>query len=360
MAFARAALLPACGIAVLLASCRPVEEAPPELVRPVRTVTVEKGSGGETATLTGQIAAQEEVSLAFRVGGRMIERSVNVGDLVKAGQIIARVEADPAQNALQAARADVAAAAGQLAEARLAFDRQQAMLERGVTPRAMFDRAQQERQTAQARVDAAQARLNNARDQLSYTELVADSAGSVTEVGAEPGEVVAAGRMIVQLARKGGRDAVFAVPARLIQAAPLDPVVKVSLSTDASVRATGRVREVAPQADPVTRTFRVRVGLGDPPEAMRLGSTVNGTIHLGETAGIEIPASALTAANGRSAVWIVDPASNTVSLRNIDVQRYGIAGVEVAQGLEPDDIVVTAGVQALRPGQKVRLLQAAQ
>jgi RND family efflux transporter MFP subunit len=212
--------------------------------------------------------------------------------------------------------------------------------------------------TAQAQVDSAHAQLNTAREQLSYTELVADSAGSVTARGAEPGEVVAAGRMIVQVARQGGRDAVFDVPARVLQAAPPDPEVAVALAMDPSVRTVGRVREVAPQADPVTRTFQIRVGLTDPPEAMRLGSTVTGAIHLGGTEGIEIPASALTEANRQPAVWVVDPVTSTVSLRNVDVLRHDLASVVVSQGLEPDEIVVTAGVQALRPGQKVRLLLA--
>lgn len=190
--------------------------------------------------------------------------------------------------------------------------------------------------------------LNTARNELTYTELVADSAGTVTARGAEAGEVVAAGRMIVKVARHGGRDAVFDVPSRLIHTAPIDPEVTIVLTTDPSVRATGRVREVAPQADPLTRTFAVRVGLSDPLPAMRLGSTVSGSVHLGGMPGIEIPASALMTANGRPAVWIVDPATSTVSLQNIEVERFELASVTVAQGLEPDDIVVTAGVRSNR------------
>jgi membrane fusion protein, multidrug efflux system len=124
------------------------------------------------------------------------------------------------------------------------------------------------------------------------------------------------------------------------------------------VRATGRVREVAPQADPATKTFQVKVGLINPPEAMRLGSTVTGSIRLAPPAGVEVPASVLTEANGRPAVWVVDPQSQTVSLRNVEVLRYDPATVIIAQGLETGEIVVTAGVQTLRPGQKVRLLGA--
>jgi len=342
----------------LLAACKPAEPPPQESARPVRTVTVERQVGGETVSLTGQIQAEEEVSLSFRTGGRMVERSVNVGDQVKPGQVIARLEPETARNAVESARANLAAAMARLTQARNHLWRQQELLRDGWTTRAMYDQAVEAQATAQAQVDSAHAQLNTAREQLSYTELVADSAGSVTARGAEPGEVVAAGRMIVQVARQGGRDAVFDVPARVLQAAPPDPEVVVALATDPSVRTVGRVREVAPQADPVTRTFQIRVGLTDPPEAMRLGSTVTGAIHLGGTEGIEIPASALTAANRQPAVWVVDPVTSTVSLRNVDVLRHDLASVVVSQGLEPDEIVVTAGVQALRPGQKVRLLLA--
>jgi RND family efflux transporter MFP subunit len=345
-------------ILALLAACKPAEAPLQESVRPVRTVTVLQQAGGETVSLTGQVQAQEEVSLSFRTGGRMIERSVNVGDQVKAGQVIARLESETAQNALDSARANLVATVARLTQARNHLWRQQELLRDGWTTRAMYDQAVEAQKTAQAQVDSSHAQLNTAREQLSYTELVADSAGSVTARGAEPGEVVPAGRMIVQLARQGGRDAVFDVPARVLQAAPPDPEVAVALAIDPRVQTTGRVREVAPQADPVTRTFQIRVGLTDPPEAMRLGSTVTGTIHLGGSEGIEIPASALTAANRQPAVWVVDPASSTVSLRNVDVLRHDLASVVVSQGLEPDEIVVTAGVQALRPGQKVRLLLA--
>ena len=162
--------------------------------------------------------------------------------------------------------------------------------------------------------------------------------------------------MIVQIAREDGRDAVFDVPPSMKDQAPADPVIEVALTMDPAVAATGRVREVSPRADPVTGTFRVRVGLDDPPPAMRLGSTVTGRMQLGGGAGIEMPASALTRAQAQPAVWVVDPATQTVSLRPIEVLRFDPARVLVGQGLETGDIVVTAGVQALRPGQKVRLL----
>jgi len=225
-----------------------------------------------------------------------------------------------------------------------------------VASRAQFERAEQTLETARAQVDTAEAQLKAAKDRVSDTELKVDAAGTVTATGAEPGEVVQAGQMIIRVARKDGRDAVFDVPGQLLRSAPSDPVIDVSLTDDPSVAATGRVREVAPQADPVTRTFEVKVGLTDPPAAMRLGSTVVGRMQLDATPVIEIPASALTEFDRRPAVWVVDPKALTVSLRNVDILRQGPATVAIAEGLDTGDIVVTAGVQALFPGQKIRLL----
>ena len=167
--------------------------------------------------------------------------------------------------------------------------------------------------------------------------------------------MVSPGRMIIQFARYGGRDAVFDVPARIKDNAPKNADITVSLSSDPKVTAAGKVREVSPRADPVTGTFAVRVRLVDPPPAMRLGSTVTGRMKLDATAGITIPAAALMRADGRTAVWVVE--GGAVALRTITVGASDSTTVQVASGLKPGDVVVTAGVQALRPGQKVRLAE---
>jgi RND family efflux transporter MFP subunit len=164
--------------------------------------------------------------------------------------------------------------------------------------------------------------------------------------------------MIVQVAREDARDAVFDVPAQVKDSAPRSPDISVVLTSDPAVQAKGRVREVSPRADPVTGTFAVRVQLIDPPEAMRLGSTVTGRMTLNSAPGIEIPPGALARSDGATAVWVVDPANGTVSLRNISIRGSSTSAVQVSSGLAPGDVVVTAGVQALRPGQKVRLLGA--
>jgi RND family efflux transporter MFP subunit len=347
--------------ALLVGACELDQSAPmaePEPIRPVRVAEVVEAGGGEEVSLSGTIEAQDSINLAFRVGGQLIERTVNVGDRVEAGQIVARLDPVTAQNAVDAARANVAAAMARLVEARNTIARYEPMLERGFVARQQFDRAVETRNAAEAQVEAAEAQLRSAENQLSFTKLVADAAGTVTARGAEPGEVVAAGQTVVQLAREGGRDAVFDFPPRVKDALTADTRVDVVSSTDPGLRSTGRVREISPQADPVTRTFKVRVGLADPPTAMRLGSSVTGKVSVGGASGLAVPAAALTRADGQPAVWVVDPAEGRVALRNIAVIAYELDTVLVEHGVTPGDLVVTAGVQSLRPNQPVRLLGA--
>ncbi len=339
-----------------LAGCNRTPEEPAPQIRPVRTIVTEQRSTGDSVSLTGHVEAKNEASYGFRIGGRLVERLVNVGDHVAPGQVLARLDPANEQNELRSAHAAVTAAQSQLGLARNDYQRQRQLHDRGFAARAVYERAEQALKAAESGLEDAQARLKLAQDRLDFTELRADAAGTVTARRAEPGEVVGAGQPIVQVARKDGRDAVFDVPAQLLQQTASDPTVIVSLASDPAVTAKGRVREVAPQADPVTRTFAVRVGLIDPPEAMRLGTTVIGRVSLDSGPVIEIPASALTRADGEPAVWVVDPDKKTVSLRRIEVLRFTPSSVEVYGGLQADELVVTAGVQALHPGQEVRLL----
>jgi RND family efflux transporter MFP subunit len=307
-------------------------------------------------SFTGRVEAEDEVALAFRISGRLLKNDGNLGDRVQPGQVLAKLEPQNELNTLRQAQAGLAAAQGQLTQARNHFDRQETLLGQGWTTRANFDVATQALQTAQSQVDAAEAQLKSAHDLVSFTELKADAPGVITGIGPSAGEVVQAGQMIARLARQDGRDAVFDVPAQLIRSAPTDPQITVSLTDDPTVTARGRVREVAAQANAVTRTFEVKVGLTDPPPAMRLGATVTGRMETDAVPIIEIPATALTKSNQQPAVWIVDPSSRTVSIRNVEVLRFEEAQVVVSQGVDTGEIVVTAGVQALHPGQKVRLL----
>jgi membrane fusion protein, multidrug efflux system len=342
---------------LVLAACEKeagIATAPPP--RPVRTTTIVKREATTPLTFTGRIEADDEVSLAFRISGRLLMSDAKVGDRVKAGQALAKLESQNELNTLRQAQAALAAAQGQLTQARNHFDRQDTLFAQGWTTRANLDAATQAQQTAQSQVDAAEAQLNSAHDLVSFTELKADAPGVITATGPGAGEVVQAGQMIARIARQDGRDAIFDVPAQLIRSASADSQITVSLTDDSTVTAQGRIREVAAQANPVTRTFEVKVGLTDPPAAMRLGATVTGQVQTNAGPAIDIPATALTRMNQQPAVWIVDPSTSTVSVRNVDVLRFDEAQATVSRGLDTGEIVVTAGVQALHPGQKVRVL----
>jgi RND family efflux transporter MFP subunit len=341
---------------VVLAACKREVTQDAPAVRPVRTVTVEKAGLGETITLTGQIQAEKEVALAFRIGGRIIERLADTGDRVTAGKVLAKLDPQNEFNALRSANAALAAAKARLEQDSNHFDRQQTLLQQGWTTRANFDQAQQALRTAQAAVDDAKAQVEIAEDRVGYTELKAGVNGTITSRSAESGEVVQAGQMIFMVARDAGWDAVFDVPAQVLRTAPGDADVFVSLTDDPNVVAKGRVRQVDPQADPVTRTFKVRVAVNDPPPNMRLGATVSGRMEVDHGHGISLPASALTATDRGPAVWVVEPDKFTVALKPIEVLRFDPGSVVVSSGLDGGEIVVTAGVQALHPGQKVRLL----
>jgi RND family efflux transporter MFP subunit len=350
----------ALGLIALLAACQ--DEAPPEEAeaRPVRTITVAEQQTGETVTVAGTVESQVQADLGFRIGGRLVERLTNVGDAVTAGQELARLDPSDEENGLRAAEANLAAAEAQLVEAESNYVRQRQLYDRGFLARAGLERAEAARNTAQSATEAARAQYGIARRRLNDTVLLADAPGTVVAIGAEPGEVLSPGRMVVQIARDEGLDAVIDVPAGIIGEQPeLSAEITVALSQNPAVTARGRIREVAPRADAVTGTFRVRIGLIDPPAELRLGSAVTATTTLDPVGSIEVPASALTSLDGQAAVWVVDSTSMAVALRPVTVDRFTPAAVVVLDGLAPGDVVVTAGVQALRPGQTVRLAGAA-
>jgi len=350
-AFAACATLPACQ--------RAAEETAEPDARPVHSLTIVKQESGDVVVLSGRIAAEDETAVAFRIPGRMIDRPVNVGDPVRKGQVLARLEQMNERNQLLAAQAALNAARAELVRSRDALQRQQSLIDEGFTTRANLDTAMAAFRSGEAQVKSAQAQVQMAEDLVGFTVLVAEYDGSVTARGAEPGEVVQGGQMVLRIARSGGTDAVFEVPPQVLRAASRDLPVEVVLTEDPAVRATGRVREVSPQANPITGTFTVRVALDEPPSGMMLGSVVAGRIKLASDRLVVIPSSALMSSGGNPAIWVVDPATSTVALRNITILRHEPDSVVVGDGLTPGDTVVTAGVQALRPGQKVRLLNEA-
>jgi RND family efflux transporter MFP subunit len=339
----------------VLAACHKEEKAASQAVRPVRTVTVELQEGGEKVSLTGEIQPRYQTDIGFRVNGKILERPVDVGTQVKKGDLLARLDPQQYRQDFEVAKAEVAAAEAEVTRSQAQEYRQRELLKNGNTTRVQYDQALKTFKTAQAQLDSAQAKQIQASDNLGYTNLQADNDGVITAIGADPGQVVSAGQMVVRLAQPGEREGVFNIGEGAFKTRPKDPTVTVHLVSNPEIETAGKVRYVSPQADPATRTYTVRVSLPDAPPQMRLGANVVGTVTLDQGQTVSIPGSALFQKDGKPAVWLVEK-DKTVQLKPITVQRYQGDSVIVGDGLVQGDVVVTAGVQKLLPGQKVALM----
>jgi RND family efflux transporter MFP subunit len=352
--------LGAAGILILLsvlAACHKEEKAASQAVRPVRTVTVELQEGGEKVSLTGEIQPRYQADLGFRVNGKILERPVDVGTQVKKGDLLARLDPQQYRQDFEVAKAEVAATEAEVTRSQAQEYRQRELLKNGNTTRVQYDQALKTFKTAQAQLDSAQAKQIQASENLGYADLKADNDGVITAIGADAGQVVSAGQMVVRLAQPGEREGVFNIGEGAFKTRPKDPTVTVHLVSNPEIETAGKVRYVSPQADPATRTYTVRVSLPDAPPQMRLGANVVGTVTLDQGQTVSIPGSALFQKDSKPAVWLVEK-DKTVQLKPITVQRYQGDSVVVGDGLAQGDVVVTAGVQKLLPGQKVALMDA--
>jgi RND family efflux transporter MFP subunit len=340
----------------LIGGCKKEAEKSTEL-RPVRSVVVDPKPIDDDRQAVGEIKPRQESDLSFRVSGKLISRAVDVGFAVKKGDTLARIDEQDYQNKLRSAEADVASASAVLREAQGAEGRLRQLLSTGTTTRANYDAALKNMRSAEAKLESANAAVALAKDQVGYAELVADFDGIVTSVGAEPGQVVNIGQMIARLAMPGEKDAVFAIAESAFKGrSPNDrPEIAVSLLSNPNIKADGTVREISPVADPTTRTYQVKVTLRNPPDEMRFGSSVVGRLKTTTAAVVALPGSALFDMRGQPAVWVYQSSTNAVSLKPVVVARYEADRVIVSDGLAKGDIVVTAGVNRLREGQKVKL-----
>jgi RND family efflux transporter MFP subunit len=340
----------------LLAACSKPEPAP-EPVRAVKVVTVGASSAQTHSEYAGEVRPRIESRLGFRVPGKLVRRLAEVGQRVQPGQVLAQLDAQDLQLSADAARAQVAAARTNRDLAEADLRRFAALREQNFISGAELERRESAFKAAQAQLEQAQAQLAAQSNQARYADLVADAAGVVTAVEAEPGQVVAAGTPVVRIARDGPRDAVFSVPEDKVAGFAAGLPVGVRPWNAAAVL-EGRVREVAASADPVTRTFAVKVGL-EGREAPPLGATVT-VLPRGPAMApqvLKLPTSALRQDGAGTAVWVLDPASMTVRSQPVQVATADGNEAVIAGGLQPGMQVVAAGVHVLQPGQKVRLWQ---
>ena len=341
-------------MAVLLAACSK-SEPPPEPVRPVLSIKVQALNEETLGRFAGSIQARYESNTGFRVGGRIASRNVDVGAEVGKGTLLATLDPSDQQNQLRSAQGDLAKVRAQLINAQANARRQQALFDRGVGAQAQLDIANTDLKTTQASLEQAQAAVNQSKDQLGYTELRSDHKAVVTAWNAEAGQVVTAGQQVVTLAQPDIKEAVIDLPDTLVDEIPSDVVFLVAGQLDPSINTTATIREIEPQAQSATRTRRARLTLASTPDGFRLGTAISVTLSSAIKPRIELPATALQEADGKTRIWVIDTQSKTVAPRDVSVISRTDGTVVLAGGVKSGEQVVTAGVNSLKPGQAVKL-----
>jgi RND family efflux transporter MFP subunit len=346
-------------VAVVLAAlvgCR--EEAADkggEPVRPVKVMVVSDGTTDRIIRYSGAVRSRIEAALGFRVAGKIVARNVDVGQRVEAGRVLARLDPTDLRLALQTAEANVVAARARVKVADDARARARTLNNKGFVADSNLDRADLEADQAKAALEVAISARDQAANQMGYAELAADADGIVTEIRADVGQVVAAGAPVVTLARDDEKEVAIAVPEQDVVRFAKDQTVSVLFWADKDLRLSGRIREISGSADPASRTYAIRVSL-PADERVRLGmtATVEAVVPLVRGA-IVVPLAALSGTSGAPRIWVVDPATTTVVPRDVVLGPVVPDGVGVVSGLQSGDLVVTAGVQFLTPGKKVKL-----
>jgi RND family efflux transporter MFP subunit len=338
--------------ATALAGCQKEEEAaaPP---RPVLSLVVTPTALPGTR-FAGVVQAKVQAALGSRVAGRLVSRTVHVGDLVKKGDALAVLDATAYELAVRSARAELSSAEATLSSAVATEERQKTLLQSNAAAQAAVESAEQSREAADAGLVRARTALVKAEEQLSYTRILAEFDGVVVATGAEVGQTVSPGEAIVTVARPDERDAVVDIP-ETAETIAVGSRFAVSLQINPAVKVMGTVREVAPSADAVTRTRRVKIALENPPETVRLGTTITAELEGPNLTAIMIPETAVLRKDGKPHVWLVDAAKGEVHLVPIEMGAAANRYLQVSGGLKDGDRVVTAGVNSLEEGQKVRI-----
>jgi RND family efflux transporter MFP subunit len=341
-------------LAAALAACSPAKPVA-ESARPVIAMQVRPATGGSLDIYSGEVRARYETDLGFRVGGKLVSRLVDAGATVRKGQTLARLDPEDARLAAGAAAAQLAAAESDYALAKSELTRNEDLLAKKFISASAFESKQNAYNASLGRLEQARSQAAISTNQANYTTLVADADGIVVSVSAEPGQVVTAGQAVLKLARAGEREIVINAPESQVERFKAGAPVGISLWTDSGRMLAGRVREIAGGADPMTRTYLVRVTLVDPPAEARLGMSANVHLASGAEPAVIVPLTAIARTREEPAVWIVDPATQQVKLRPVAVGQFREDGATVTSGLAPGEWIVTAGVHKLRQDQVVRL-----
>lgn len=344
--------------AFLAAGCSHPEESPPP-PRPVRVFRVSDGMAPSPAGFAGEITARRETALAFRIAGKLAARLVEVGDRVRKGQPVARLDAGDYRLATQNLKAQLAAARAERDFTRADLARYRELLEQKIIAPPEWDRHVTAHTAARERVAALEAQLAQTANQLGYAELAADRDGVITVLNAEVGDVVAAGQPVARLAQLDEREISISVPEQRIGDIKPGLDVFATLWSQENRRLRARIREVAPAADPVSRTYRVKAALLEGLDQARLGMTATVWLPARSSSVLSVPRSAIFTTQvepGQARVWLVDVQAGTVQSAPVTLGRpVGAERIEVS-GLTAGQTVVSAGVQRLIEGQAVRIL----
>jgi membrane fusion protein, multidrug efflux system len=348
-----ALLLP---VVALLGGCGSEAKVEQEVVRPVKAVVVGEAARERTLTYSGVVRPRIESAVGFRVAGKIVQRLVNIGDRVEIGQVIARLDDTDLKLAEGSAKAALAAARTRRDVAIDNFARARTLLPKEFIAKATYDARKNEMDAAVGAFDTAEAQLSQATNAVAYATLRADKAGIVTAVRAEPGQVVNAGTAVIVLAESGETEIAIMVPEQDVTRLRVGQPIDLTLWAGPRTNVKGSIREISAQADSESRTYAVRARVHEPPAGMRLGMTATVSIQVEDaTASVVVPLTAVTEIGGSTVVFVVEPASRTVRKKAVTLAATAPEGVRIASGLEPGEIVVTAGVQFLRDGMKVRL-----
>jgi len=305
-------------------------------------------------TYAGDVRARYQSNLGFRVAGKIDSRRIDMGARVRKGQVLATLAPEDAKLAETGSAAALAAARADLSLADAELERHRQLLDKKYISQALFDARVNQQKAAKARLDQAVAQMQSSRNQSTYNQLRADADGVITAVLAEVGQVVSAGAPVLSLAHAGDLEVEIDVPeSRFADFKPGRNLI-IELWSDASKRYSGKIREVAPEANAQTRTYAVRVSFDHADQSVQLGMTAR--VFLTDTeaaAAVLIPLAALYEKNGKTAVWVIDPVSHKVSLREVRVGKYREDGVSIISGLSASETLVTAGVHKLSEGQLV-------
>ncbi len=341
--------------AALATGCSEEESKAEPVVRPVKVIEVAAVEKGRKLEYSGAVKARYEINLAFRVNGKITERPVDVGDRIRPGDVLARLDSADYELAVTRAEADLRSAAKQVGTLKLFKQRAETLYAKNAASKSELDQRTLAYDQALSTEQSAISALEQAKNQVAYTRLYADMVGIVTTVNGEPGQVVGSGTPVVTIAMDGEKEVQVAVPETEIANFATGAAVKVRFWSQQGMVLDGTVREVAGSADPRSRTFSVRVRIPDDPRVL-LGMTATIETEVGGgSAGFDVPLSALAETGDGPVVWVVDREAGTVHPRSVRLGEFSDNGVRVSEGLSPGEMVVSAGTQFMSDSLKVKV-----